>query len=161
VGLSVAVAIIASYTALKLAGRAAQSSLALSRVWLIGGACAMGIGIWSMHFIGMLAFTLPIELRYSLPVTLVSLAIAILTSAFAIRIASRPELTLRALAFSSVVMGTGIVAMHYTGMAAVTVMPGIEYDPIWVGVSVLIALSASFAALWLAFRLRRGRSLWL
>ncbi len=118
----------------------------------------MGIGIWSMHFIGMLAFSVPVPLRYNILTTLVSLIIAILTSGFALAIAGRRDLGLGRLAAGSLVMGAGICAMHYTGMAAIQIMPTIRYDPLLVATSIAIAITASFAALWLAFRLRSGRS---
>jgi NO-binding membrane sensor protein with MHYT domain/nitrogen-specific signal transduction histidine kinase len=160
VALSIVVAIVVSYTALTLAGRVAQSEQSGGRGWLLGGAVAMGIGIWSMHFIGMLAFSVQIPLRYNILTTLVSLLIAILTSGFALAIASRRNLGLQRLAASSLVMGAGISAMHYTGMAAIQIMPTISYDPLLVAASIAIAVTASFAALWLAFRLRSGQS-WL
>src|ERR1700722_9919886 len=160
VGLSIIVAIVVSFTALTLAGRVAQAERSSGRGWLFGGAAAMGIGIWSMHFIGMLAFSAPIPLRYNILTTLVSLIIGILNSGFALAIAGRPNLSLRRLAAGSLIMGAGICAMHYTGMAAIQIMPTISYDPLLVGASIAIAVTASFAALWLAFDLRRGQS-WL
>ena len=160
VALSVIVAIVVSYTALTLAGRVAQAERSAGRGWLFGGAAAMGIGIWSMHFIGMLAFSVPIPLHYNILTTLISLIIAIPTSGFALAMASRPNLGLKRLVAGSLVMGTGICAMHYTGMAAIQIMPAISYDPLLVGASIAIAVTASFAALWLAFNLRGGQS-WL
>jgi NO-binding membrane sensor protein with MHYT domain/two-component sensor histidine kinase len=156
--LSVLVAMVVAYTALKLADRVAEAAGSGGRYWLLGGAAAMGIGIWSMHFIGMLAFSVPIPLRYNVFTTLASLAIAIFTSGFALAIASRRDLSLRRLAVSAVVMGAGICAMHYTGMAAIQIMPVITYDPLLVLTSIAIAVTASFAALWLAFKLRSGHS---
>jgi len=156
--LSVLVAMVVAYTALKLADRVAEAAGSGGRYWLLGGAAAMGIGIWSMHFIGMLAFSVPIPLRYNVFTTLASLAIAIFTSGFALAIASRRDLSLRRLAVGAVVMGAGICAMHYTGMAAIQIMPVITYDPLLVLTSIAIAVTASFAALWLAFKLRSGQS---
>jgi NO-binding membrane sensor protein with MHYT domain len=158
VALSVVVAIVVSFTALTLAGRVAAAERTGGRLWLLGGAAAMGIGIWSMHFIGMLAFSVPIPLRYNVLTTLASLVIAILTSGFALGIASRRDLSLGRLAVGSIIMGAGICAMHYTGMAAIQIMPVIGYDPVLVVASIVIAVTASFAALWLAFRLRSGQS---
>lgn len=158
VALSIIVAIVVSFTALTLANRVAEAERTGGRLWLFGGAAAMGIGIWSMHFIGMLAFSVPIPLRYNVLVTLASLAIAILTSGFALGIAGRRDLSLSRLAVGSVIMGAGICAMHYTGMAAIQIMPVIRYDPGLVAGSIAIAVTASFAALWLAFRLRSGQS---
>src|SRR6185312_11999192 len=158
VGLSLVVAMLVSYTALRLASRVATSEGNSSRIWLGIGAIAMGVGIWSMHFVGMLAFSLPIPLAYDVPKTLASLAVAIVTSGFALAITSGRRLTAPRLAGSAVIMGAGISAMHYMGMAAITILPGIAYDPFLVAVSILIAIAASFVALWLFFQLREGSS---
>ena len=158
VALSIAVAILVSYTALSLAARVAAATGMLARVWLIGGALTMGLGIWSMHFIGMLAFSMPIALRYDVTTTAFSLVVAILTSGCAIWIASGPQLSNRRLAGGGLLMGTGISIMHYSGMSAITIRPMIMYQPALVAVSIAIAVAASFAALWLAFRLRFGTS---
>jgi diguanylate cyclase len=158
VGLSLVVAMLVSYTALRLATRVATSEGNGSRIWLGIGAIAMGVGIWSMHFVGMLAFSLPIPLAYDVQTTLGSLAVAIVTSGFALAITSGRRLTVPRLAGSAVIMGTGISAMHYMGMAAITILPGIAYDPFLVAVSILIAIAASFVALWLFFQLREGNS---
>ena len=157
VALSLAVATLVSFTALRLASRVAQSHQAANRPWLLLGGISMGVGIWSMHFIGMLALTLPIELRYDIPLTLLSLGAAIATSAFAIKIAAGENLQFGRHVLSSLIMGLGIVAMHYTGMAAIRIYPVISYDMTWIGISVLIAVTASFAALWLTFNLRSER----
>ncbi len=154
VALSVLVAMMVSYTALRLAARVATNEGRQARIWLLAGAFAMGVGIWSMHFIGMLAFSLPIPLAYDVPTTLGSLAIAILTSGFALAITSGRLLTTPRLAASALIMGTGIASMHYMGMAAVAIAPGISYDPWLVAASILIAVCASFAALWLFYQLR-------
>ncbi|WP_058834656.1 putative bifunctional diguanylate cyclase/phosphodiesterase [Luteimonas abyssi] len=159
---SLAVAILASYTALDMAGRVATSTGRASRWWLAGGACAMGFGIWSMHFIGMLAFRLPIPLGYDLAITLYSVAISVVASAFALWLTSRPDLPRRRLVAGACLLGAGIAAMHYTGMAAMRMQPGIEWHLGWVAASVAVAVLASGAALWIAFRLRaeiRGRHL--
>jgi NO-binding membrane sensor protein with MHYT domain len=158
VALSIVVAIVVSFTALTLAGRVAAAERSGGRLWLFGGAAAMGMGIWSMHFIGMLAFSVPIPLRYNVLITLASLVIAIATSGFALAIASRRDLSMSRLAVGAVIMGAGICAMHYTGMAAIQIMPVITYEPALVTASIVIAVTASFAALWLAFRLRNGQS---
>src|ERR1019366_9490248 len=92
VSLSIGVAVLVSFTSLRLAARVADSKALTSRVWLFLGAISMGIGIWSMHFIGMLAFSIPIQLRYSMGITLISLGVAVLTSGFSIKIASSAEL---------------------------------------------------------------------
>jgi diguanylate cyclase (GGDEF)-like protein len=158
VGLSVCVAMAVSYTALRLAARVATSERPATRLWLAAGSLAMGVGIWSMHFIGMLAFSLPIPLSYRIPTTLASFGIAVVTSGFALILASGKELTFSRLAWGALVMGAGICAMHYTGMAALAIVPGISYDPLLVALSLVIAVTASFAALWLFFKLRDGHS---
>ena len=153
--ISLCVAILASYTALDLTERIATAKGRAVHLWTAGGAFAMGIGVWSMHFIGMLAFKLPIELGYDVSLTLLSLLIGILSSGFALWLVSQPRLPAWQLAFGALVMGAGISAMHYTGMAAMRMQPGIDYDPTLFGASLLIAVGASGAALWIAFRLRQ------
>jgi signal transduction histidine kinase/ActR/RegA family two-component response regulator len=153
VAVSVLVAILASATALAMAGRVATSNAA-GRRWLAGGALVMGIGIWAMHFIGMLAFRLPIPLGYDFRITLASLLIAIASSALALRQMRRPDLPPQRLAIGALLMGSGIALMHYTGMAAMRMDPGIVYDPRLVAASVAIAVAASGAAMWLSFQLR-------
>jgi NO-binding membrane sensor protein with MHYT domain/nitrogen-specific signal transduction histidine kinase len=161
VALSIVVAMVVAYTALKLAARVAESGTSGGRMWLLGGAAAMGMGIWSMHFIGMLAYSVEIPLRYSIFRTVLSLVIAMITSGFALAIASRPQLSLARLTTGSVVMGAGICAMHYSGMSAIQIVPIITYQPWLVLASIGIAVGASFAALWLAFKLRSGQSAYI
>ncbi len=158
VALSVVVAVFVSHTALHLSARVARATGLLSLLWVLGGAVAMGTGIWSMHFIGMLAFSLPIPLSYDIPTTVASLFIAITASAFALGVANRPRITLDHLCIGAVLLGGGISAMHYVGMAAIQITPMITYEPGLLVTSVVIAVVASFVALWLFFRLRRGRS---
>jgi len=152
--ISLCVAILASYTALDLTGRITTAKGRAAYLWMGGGALAMGIGVWSMHFIGMLAFSLPIDLGYDLALTAFSLLIAVLSSGFALWLVSQPRLPGLQLAFGALIMGAGIACMHYTGMAALRMLPGIDYDPTLFGASLLIAVGASAAALWIAFRLR-------
>ncbi|WP_028620610.1 putative bifunctional diguanylate cyclase/phosphodiesterase [Pseudomonas sp. Ant30-3] len=152
---SLCVAILASYTALDLTGRIASAKGRAVHFWTAGGAIAMGIGVWSMHFIGMLAFDLPIDLGYDVTLTALSLITAVLSCGFALWLVSQPQLPVWQLAFGALVMGAGISAMHYTGMAAMRMQPGIDYDPTLFSASLLIAVGASGAALWIAFRLRQ------
>ncbi|KHK87649.1 UNVERIFIED_CONTAM: membrane protein, partial [Mumia flava] len=125
--LSLFVAILASYTALDMAGRVVTAQGRAALWWLIGGASAMGLGIWSMHFVGMLALNLPIPVGYDVGITLTSLAIGIGASIFALWLASRRELPWPRLAGGAVLMGAGVAGMHYTGMAALRMNPGIQY----------------------------------
>jgi len=154
--LSVIVAIIASYVALDLASRVAAPHRSRTGrwLWLAGGAWAMGIGIWSMHFIGMLAFRLPVALCYDVPMTLLSGLPAALASALALFVASRPTLGVPRLLGAGLLMGMGIVTMHYTGMEAMRMQPPIRYEPSLAVLSGVIAVTASIVALWSAFRLR-------
>ncbi|MCK3838526.1 MULTISPECIES: EAL domain-containing protein [Pseudomonas] len=154
--ISLCVAMLASYTALDLAGRIATTKGRAVYLWITGGAAAMGVGIWSMHFIGMLALRLPFALGFDLGITALSLLIAVLSSGFALWLVSQPSLPAWQLAFGALVMGAGIASMHYTGMAAMRMTPGIDYDPTLFGASLLIAVMASGAALWIAFNLRRN-----
>lgn len=148
------VAILASYTALDMVGRVATTDRAAARWWLGGGSVAMGIGIWSMHFIGMLAFSLPVSISYDPLITGLSMLIAIASSIFALWFVTAAALSLPRLVAGSLIMGGSIAGMHYTGMAAMSVMPGMSYDLRWVLLSVVIAVLASAGALWMAFRLR-------
>lgn len=153
--ISLCVAILASYTALDLTGRIATAKGRAVHLWMGGGALAMGIGVWSMHFIGMLAFSLPVDLGYDIGLTAFSLLIAVLSSGFALWLVSQPSMPRVQLAFGALIMGTGIACMHYVGMAALRMLPGIDYDPALFGASLAIAVGASAAALWIAFRLRQ------
>jgi PAS domain S-box-containing protein len=116
--LSVVIAILASYAALDLAGRVTANRGRARLVWLMGGAFAMGSGIWCMHYIGMLAFRLPIPVYYHVPTVIASLLAAVLASFIALYMVCRPSVTALHIAAGSLLMGTGIVTMHYTGMAA-------------------------------------------
>ncbi|MFC4276686.1 putative bifunctional diguanylate cyclase/phosphodiesterase [Achromobacter aloeverae] len=156
--LSVVVAFLASFTALE--GAAMLTTVTSSRrrhVWLAGSACAMGMGIWSMHFIGMIALTLPISVGYDIDVTAASLVLAILAALVALATVSRGQLSVKRLLVAGAIMGTGVAAMHYTGMMAMRMSPSIDYDAARVALSIAIAVGASIAALWLAFRLRDSR----
>jgi PAS domain S-box-containing protein len=154
VSLSVLIAICAAYAALDLAGRTAATSGRVRLLWLAGGAIAMGLGIWSMHYIGMLAFTLPVPILYDWPTVMLSLMAAVFAAAVALFVVSRRDMGwARALA-GSAIMGSGIATMHYTGMAAMRLPAVCSYDPALFILSVLLAISISLIALWLTFRFR-------
>ncbi|WP_315338860.1 EAL domain-containing protein [Pseudomonas grimontii] len=156
VAISLFVAILASYTALDLTGRIATAKGRAVYLWIAGGAMAMGVGVWSMHFIGMLALRLPFALGFDIGITALSLLIAVLSSGFALWLVSQRRLPAWQLAFGALVMGSGIASMHYTGMAAMRMTPGIDYEPTLFGLSLLIAVVASGVALLIAFNLRRN-----
>jgi diguanylate cyclase (GGDEF)-like protein len=153
--LSVVVAILTSYVALDLASRIVASASRIAKIaWLVGGAISFGTGVWSMHFIGMLAFRLPMPISYDVSITLASLLIAVLVSGFALYAVSHGRWTARRLVGAGVLMGVGIAAMHYSGMAAMRMEPPLRYDPPLLVLSIAIAIAASIAAVWIAFRLR-------
>ncbi|MDE1903133.1 MAG: PAS domain S-box protein [Alphaproteobacteria bacterium] len=155
--LSMGVATWASFVSLNVASRI-WSSTGWTRIgWIVAAATAMGGGIWAMHFIGMLAFSLPVPIGYSVPITLLSLAIAIDVTAVGFAIIAAKRTTPR-LALAGTIMGIGVAAMHYTGMAAIHLNAALTYDPTIVGLSVLIACVAATVALWIAMR-EKG-SLW-
>lgn len=151
--LSIIVAMVASYTALDLAGRTyATNNRTWSSVWLAAASLAMGGGIWSMHFVAMLAYSMPgMEASYDPALTLLSFVVAVGVTGTGFAVVSRSKSLVPLLA-SGLLMGVGIVAMHYTGMAAMRMPVQLTYNPFWVAVSVFIAIGASVAALWLAFR---------
>ena len=153
--LSYVIAVLASYTALDLAGRVADSSGRSRVTWLAGGAFAMGVGIWSMHFTGMLALKLGMPVTYDVLDTLLSMAVAIAAATLAFFVVSRGVVGVRELALAAPVMGGGIASMHYIGMAGMRMQASIRYDLLLVAASILIAIGASAAALWLFLRLNR------
>jgi signal transduction histidine kinase len=157
VATSVAIAIMASYVALDLTGRLSPPR-SPSRWWWLCGPIAMGLGIWSMHFIGMLAFHLPVPVGYDGALVLLSVLVAVAASALALFVATRPSLRLMVLAASSVSMGAAISGMHYIGMAAMRLPGTVSWRPLLVTLSIAIAVVASFASLLMAFRLRRSGS---
>src|SRR5712691_73648 len=152
VALSFAVACLASYSALDLGGRIRVSRRWARLAWLATAAIAMGGGIWSMHFIAMLAFLMPMPVSYDFGLTLLSLVVAIGVTAVGFFMIGDRQATALRFVLSGIFMGIGIVAMHYTGMAAMRMPADLRYDRDLVALSVLIAIGASIAALWLAFR---------
>lgn len=148
------VASIASFAALNMTGRITASRGRVAYWWLGAGGLAMGTGIWSMHFIGMLAFQLPIPQGYDLAITLYSLSIAIAASTYALWLVTQDKLPRARLAGGALIMGSGIALMHYVGMASMRMQPGIEYRPVWFAASIVIAIGAAGAALWIAYALR-------
>jgi PAS domain S-box-containing protein len=152
VGLSFLIAILASYTALDLGGRIRTASGWAIVTWTAAAAVAMGGGIWSMHFIAMLAFKMAVPVTYDVALTLLSLLLAIAVTAAGFAVAGRKAARPRDTVLSGAFMGLGIVGMHYTGMAAMRMPADIHYSPPLVALSVLIAIGAAIVALWLAGR---------
>jgi PAS domain S-box-containing protein len=154
VALSVLIAMFASYAALDLAGRVTAAGGWTRAVWLLGGAAAMGTGIWSMHYIGMLAFILPIPVAYHWPTVLLSLFAAILASAIALYVVSQRKMDASRAVAGSVLMGAGIASMHYIGMAAMRLPAVCQFNSFLVVLSVAFAILISLAALWITFHFR-------
>lgn len=159
VALSYAIAVLASYVALDLVGRLREEkNPSATLYWLVGGAFTMGAGIWSMHFIGMLSFIMPMPMGYDLGWTFGSLLVAILVSALALFILRKNEYSVTKLAIGGVCIGLGIVCMHYSGMQGMKEYTQIHYLPGLFLLSIVIAIFAAEAALWLALKSNRGSS---
>jgi PAS domain S-box-containing protein len=154
VALSVLISALASFAALDLGGRVTAARGAVRSVWLMGGAVAMGIGIWSMHYIGMLAYSLPVPVFYHWPTVLLSLLAATLASAIALFIVSRNQMGPLRIGMGALLMGGGIAAMHYIGMAAMRLPAMCRYSVALVILSLVLAVVISLVALWLTFHLR-------
>ncbi|MFC0187068.1 EAL domain-containing protein [Fictibacillus aquaticus] len=151
VALSVVIAIIASYAALDLAAQIKKTKSSGRHIWLITGAVALGLGIWAMHFIAMLAFHLSIDVSYDPTLVIVSIFPAVISSWLAFSIISRPVMSKKLVLLGGTLIAAGIVCMHYTGMEAMEMGASIHYDPVLFTLSVIIAFIASIVALYLLF----------
>src|SRR3979490_2228079 len=158
VALSVLIATFASYAALDLAGRVTATIGWTRMAWLLGGAGAMGTGIWSMHYIGMLACILPVPVAYHWPTVLLSLFAAIVASAIALYVVSRQTMNAFRALVGSVLMGAGIASMHYIGMAAMRLPAMCMFSSFLVVLSVVFAVLISLAALWITFHFRDDKA---
>jgi len=154
---SIVIASLASYTALDLAGRVSAARRMARSAWLTGGAAAMGLGIWSMHFVGMLAFHMDMPMQYDLALVLLSVFVAIAASGLALYVASRREFRWGGIAAAGGVMGIAIAGMHYIGMAAMRMAAMVSYNHTRVVESIAIAIGASTVALWLSFLFREDQ----
>jgi PAS domain S-box-containing protein len=154
VGLSVLIAVLASYAALDLAGRVTAARGRARFHWLIGGSVTMGLGIWAMHYVGMLALKLPVAIFYDWPTVLASLLAAMLASWIALFVVSRKTMGPFRTVVGGSLMGAGIAGMHYIGMEAMRLPAMCSYSPGLVILSVILAVVIAMVALWLAFHLR-------
>ncbi|SFG89510.1 MHYT domain-containing protein [Methylobacterium gossipiicola] len=152
VALSIAIAMLSAYVALDLGSRVRDAAPGQRWAWVAGAAAAMGGGIWSMHFIGMLAFEMGLPVTYHAGLTGLSFAIALGATGAAFAWVSRPAAKPNDVLASGPLMGLGVAGMHYTGMAAMHVPGNLAYDPAIVALSVAIAIAAATAALWLTVR---------
>lgn len=158
VALSVVVAMLASYTALDVISRMGARQNWRAYGWLVAGALALGTGIWAMHFVSMIAFELPHELGYDLELTLLSWAFAVLASGIALASTIRITLSVRRLLTGAAVLTVGMASMHYAGMFAMRIKPGIEYETASVVLSLAIAFVGATVALRIASFLREPRA---
>ncbi|MFD1955566.1 MHYT domain-containing protein [Paenibacillus thailandensis] len=147
VALSMVIAILASYSALSITAKISYSSGKVRYFWLAAGALVMGNGVWSMHFVGMLAFHLHSTVKYDIWLTLLSMAASVIASFIAFYITMPKQINRYHIAVGGFIMGTGIVAMHYTGMEAMVMPLELVYDRSLWALSAIIALMASYAAL--------------
>ena len=147
VALSVLIAAFASYAALDLSARVFSEEKGARGAWLLGGAVAMGTGVWSMHYTGMLACRLPIPVFYHIPTVLLSLVAAIGASFVALYVVSRQKFGVLHIAAGSLLMAGGIAGMHYTGMAAMRLSAMHHWDRQLVIASVVVAWLVSLAGL--------------
>ena len=158
VAVSVLIAILAAYAALELAGRVTATRGVARFVWLCGGAFALGLGIWCMHYVGMEAFRLPVHVLYDWPTVFVSMVAAVVASAVALFVVSRKTMGKATAAVGSLFMGSGISAMHYIGMEAMRLPAMCHYNPGIVMLSVFLAIVISFVALVITFSVRNQSS---
>lgn len=152
--LSVLIAVLASYTALDLGERVTSARGPVRMAWLISGAIAMGIGIWSMHYTGMLAYRLPAPVLYHWPTAMLSLQAGIVSSVIALVVVSRNRVGWLAGLLGGIFQGGGIAALHYTAMAAMRLPAMCQYSPAIVTLSVLFAIAGSLLSLRLTFLFR-------
>jgi PAS domain S-box-containing protein len=157
--LSILIAVLASYAALDLSVRVVSAQRWARISWFTVGSVVMGIGIWSMHFTGMFAFTLPVPIAYHWPTVLLSFLITAFSSAIAFYIVTQEDLGNGKIAIGGIIMGVGIAAMHYTGMASMRLAAVCQYDRGLVILSVVLAIVLSLPPLWLVFHFRR-RTMW-
>ena len=145
--LSVLVSVLGAFTALSHARRMRQNKGHASRYWMFAGGLTLGLAIWAMHFIGMLAMHLPIPLSYDLDLTLLSIVPAMAAALLGFQLLRKRTLSLSVLLAGGCLMGLGIAAMHYLGMAALKMQPAIVYDPPMVTLSIIIAIAAAIGAM--------------
>jgi len=157
--LSILVAIFSSWMGLQVVGQAQAAGTRGLRVVMLGsGSLALGCGVWAMHFIGMLAFNLCTGIDYDHGLTLLSVLPSLAASYVALTIISRPRLSTGALLTGGVLVGAGIGAMHYTGMAAMRMSLDLRYDPLMFGLSIVVAVVLATLAIWIRFGLRSLRA---
>ena len=145
--LSVLIAMFGSFTALSHAERMRESTGYQAMAWMVAGGLTLGMAVWSMHFIGMLAFHLPVPIAYDSRLTFISVVPAIAAALLGFYLLRSPKLQLKRIVIGGLFMGLGITVMHYTGMSALKMQPEISYNPTILTLSVVIAITAAIGAL--------------
>ncbi|MBI1396717.1 MAG: PAS domain S-box protein [Betaproteobacteria bacterium] len=159
VTLSLAIAIFTSWMAFQVSGLAfAHRRGRLRNIALLTGSIALGCGVWAMHFIGMLAFSL-CNVTYDPALTAWSLVPSVFASAIALHVIGRERVSTRRLVVGGVLVGAGIGCMHYVGMAAMTMPLAQRYDPALFALSIVVAVALAFLSLWIRFGLGQVRKL--
>lgn len=151
VALSVVIAVASSYAALDLAGRVASTRGNVRATWLACGACSMGAGIWAMHFVGMLAFHLPVPIFYYWPTTIGALLIAIFAAAAALHLVSLKRMGVRYAVISGCILGCGVAALHYLGMDAMRAAATYQLRPGVVAAAVALGVVFAIGGMWLGY----------
>lgn len=158
VAFSYIVAVVASFTVLDLVDRISSSRGWHRWGWLAFGSAAMGLGVWSMHFVGMLAFSLPVPVAYDMVTVVLSVVAVVLGSFIALFIVGKKKIGWKQLLSGGFLLASGISAMHYVGMDAMQIH--ITYKPLYFAISILIAVVASIVALWLSLYFSSGKDRW-
>lgn len=153
--LSILVAIFSSFFALDISSRLERATGSLKQRWILSGAIVMGLGVWAMHFIGMLAFRMPMDVSYHIPLVLFSVLPAVVSCWLAFSIISRPAISAKHLFFGALMIGLGILSMHILGMEAVMMPATVAHDAFLWTLAAVIAFTASYVALYLLFHLRK------
>ncbi|MFI2736688.1 MHYT domain-containing protein [Streptomyces sp. NPDC018711] len=154
--LSYAMACIGAALGLRCTVRALDATGRSRRNWLLTAASAIGTGIWTMHFVAMLGFGVTgTDIRYDVPLTLLSLVGAMVVVGIGVFVVGHGRDRVRSLLIGGLTTGIGVACMHYLGMAALRLHGQVRYDPLFVGLSVLIAVVAATAALWAALNIHR------
>ncbi|MHA6252281.1 putative bifunctional diguanylate cyclase/phosphodiesterase [Oceanobacillus sp. CAU 1775] len=158
VGLSVLIAILASYSAINIAAKISYTNNKYRLFWLLAGAIVMGSGVWSMHFIGMLAFHVDMEMSYDIGLTALSMLASVGGAFIAFYVTMPAEIKWYRIAIGGMILASGIITMHYVGMEAMIMDGSIHYDLFWLVLSIVIAYVASYAALFLFIRFRNDQT---
>ena len=156
--LSYLVSVLGSFTALELAGHVLEEKKNFKRMlWIIVGGIALGGGgVWAMHFIAILAFKLPIVVTYDVTLTVVSLVVAVVVVSIGLYIVTGTDLSMTRLCASGLLVGIGVCSMHYIGMEAMRMAAVLEYDPLIVTLSVVVAVVVATVGLLLLVTMRKG-----